>query len=696
MEEPQKVYDVVIAGAGTGGVSAAIQAARLGARVALLEETDWIGGQASAAGVGDMDEGYPPKGTPPSGIYAEFIARMGAFYSAHGKSVDTCYTTGKSHCYAPSAIRQILTEMIAEVNAGKNRTSHGHIDLYLTERVVKVLSDGDTVTGVVTSQNHSFQSKILIDATEYGDVIPLTPARYRMARSIGQDQQHSCTQDTTWTAVIRKYPGGVPPELIMHNPPPEYEKYAHQLRAQMQIDGNTVTKATPVSFARHNAYRGFPDLANPDDYHSLDAARITRTSLNMLNDYAVTSDIYDRDKRRRIICEAKLKTLANIYYIQHEMGESLWSVANDEGYNTDYNRNVAACPEIPAEFKAIENNFPPEPYIREGIRIVGEYTLTGGDIRREGDPAKSFNSFTDAIAVGDYADDLHSCKGAGELETDLETVTDYPGFVFGPFQVPIRSLIPEKVDGLLAAEKNISESRLVNGATRLHPITMLTGEAAGTLAALAIREQVQPRRVSADEVQIALLKSSSILVREHMQDMARGSIEWQAAQFATVHKWMWIGDTEGFQPEKQLTRAEGARILANAFVGKASDRPDYGNTQSYYSFDVHPAKATYADVRLYDPDSKPIEALHAAGAATICNASPEKFCPGDPMSLGDFVHAVIVLSAKVNGQAQDAYALYQNVSGKDGDPLTRQEAATVLYNSTVLRLAQNSDSGSKK
>src|SRR5687768_9997628 len=50
-------YDVVIAGAGTGGCGAAIQAAQLGASVLLLEETDYIGGQMNAAGVTSMDEG---------------------------------------------------------------------------------------------------------------------------------------------------------------------------------------------------------------------------------------------------------------------------------------------------------------------------------------------------------------------------------------------------------------------------------------------------------------------------------------------------------------------------------------------------------------------------------------------------------------------------------------------------------------
>ena len=50
-------YDVVIAGAGTGGWAAAVQAARMGARVLLLEETDWIGGQMSLRGRDDDGRG---------------------------------------------------------------------------------------------------------------------------------------------------------------------------------------------------------------------------------------------------------------------------------------------------------------------------------------------------------------------------------------------------------------------------------------------------------------------------------------------------------------------------------------------------------------------------------------------------------------------------------------------------------------
>jgi len=687
--EKQQNYDVVVAGAGTGGVAAAIHAARLGSSVALLEESDWIGGQMTAAGVGNMDEGTGPGSTPPSGFYAEFLGRIRAFYQSHGKSIGTCYWHDISHCFDPRDARRILTEMIDDLNAGKDNPRHGHIDLFLEDRVVRVLSSGVTVTGVVTSQNQTLHSKILIDATEYGDVIPLTPARYRSGHTLGEDQSGSCIQAITWTAVIKKYPQGTPSELLMHNPPPGYDRWVQKWQLAMRKDGNSVNRNLPVDFAIYNGYRGFPDLANPEDYTGLENRKITRTSMNWFNDFDVTTALYNRDQRKKINCEAKLKTLANLYYIQNVLGETQWSVANDEGFDSTYNKENS-CAEIPAEFKALEYNMPQHPYVRESIRLVGEYTLTGGDIRREGNWMKSVNGFTDAVAVGDYADDLHSCNSRPELfEQELEHITDLPpGFRFGPFQVPMRSFIPETVDGLLAAEKNISQSRLTNGATRLQPITMLTGEAAGTLAGLAVADHLQPRHVSSDQVQIELLKSGDILAREHMADLTVASKAWQAAQFAAIHQWIALDDKAGFQPTRSLTRAEGARILVNAFLGKHSDTPEVANTGG---FDPAPltTEQAYTDVQLYDGIFNSVAALHAAGAVPVCVQSPEKFCPNEPLTLGEFLHSVVLLSAKQSGgPAPNAEALRNGVSGEAGDPVTREAAALILYNSVLLRVEQ--------
>ncbi|MGO4210757.1 FAD-dependent oxidoreductase [Terriglobus sp. 2YAB30_2] len=668
-----KSYDVVVAGAGTGGFSAAIQAARLGARVALLEETDWIGGQMAAAAVSTMDEGNNL--TPPSGIYREFLTRMGAYYLARGKSVGTCYWSSGGHCFEPSAIRKILNGMITEVN--NTPDGRGHIDLILEDRVARVTTTGKTVTGVITAHGRTLQSKVLIDATEFGDVIPLTPARFRSGRSVGPDNGKSCTQDLTYTMVIKKYPNGVSQELRMQHTPPEYEKWLPLLQAKWQVDGNPWVDAVPVNFANHNAYRGLPDSSNPDSYVSAETRKITRTVLNWFNDLPTHTDIFDRDARKKILCEAKLKTLANLYYLQHELHEPLWSVANDEGYDTPFNRTENSCPNIPEEFKVIEANMPALPYIRESQRVIGEYTLTAGDIRRERQGGISVVGFADSIAVGDYPDDLHACDAESDLEEQLEHLSDRPrGFRSGPFEVPLRSLIAQEVDGFLVAEKNISQSRLANSATRLQPITMLTGQAAGTLAALAVREGIQPAAVPTGQVQTVLLQSGSIIARSPMPDMTMGTRSWQAAQFAVAHKWMDL-KAAGFAPQDGLTRGEAAEILDRAFQLSGGGATSPATICRKLSC----TKASYTDLPLYSNFSAAVEAWHALSPVPPCKQSPALFCPNASLTAKEFVDSLVAIGKIKRNVNYDRAALLKDIDGKEDDPIRRADVALVLYNS---------------
>jgi hypothetical protein len=688
----EQSFDVVIVGAGTGGISAAIQAARLGAHVALVEETDWVGGQITASAVGQMDEGGAL--TVESGIYAEFLARMGAYYKARGKSVGTCYWSDKRHCFQPSAAQQVFLEMIDEVN----RQAKGHVSLYLRERVVRVLGTDKIVTGVVTQKDHTFHSKIVIDATEFGDVLPLTPAGYRIGRFTSADPGKSCLQDITYVAIIRKYPAGVPPELMMRHAPPGYDAdFIASVRRFLRADGNPDDKNIPVNFEVHNRLRALPDPSNPEDYSASTPEKITRTGINWFNDQRVDTDLLDRSIRQQVICAAKLRTLDFLYYIQHELKETSWSIANDEGYDTSYNREENSCPNIPQEFKAIEVNFPPLPYIRESRRLIGEYTLVGGDIRREAPWPDAVNwsdvprttIFHDTIAVGDYTEYFHDCGSETDLEPSLEHETDLPTeFRYGPFQIPIEVLIPEKLDGFLVAEKNISESRMVNDSTRLQPITMLIGQAAGALAAIAVSEKFQPREVDPATVQRALLDFNIGLAKQELNDLSRNTDEWKAAEFALVHEWI-TPAAEGFAPKQTLTRAQAAAALVAAF----QLFPPPTGLDRRWGYQPAP-NATFVDVPLYSKDSSVVESLAAAHAVRPCLKAPDRFCPESAETVADFIFSIEVLKRRTAGQQIDAgvsgsltapingAATGSPSQGTDG-ALTRLEAAELLFRSLL-------------
>ena len=556
-------YDVVIAGAGTGGCGAAIQAARMGCSVLLLEETDWVGGQMNAAAVTSMDEG----GTlcRERGLYRELCGLIAAHYQPLNINFETAYWF-RHVCVEPRVGRALLLVMLGDARG------QGTLDLALRTRVTNVLKSGDTVTGVELTcatdkgrETRAVQSGILIDATECGDVIPLAGARYRVGNCTSDainPKQH--IQDNTWCAVVKQYPAGVPPALLLTNPPPGYSEAVHKSFLKSLIVGDTVHSITnrPWTFATFIGYRGMPDSSRTGD-----APPITRTHLNYNNDYPNdVGDLEDPVKRRATLRKMRLKTLHLLYYIQSTLGKKDWAVADDEGYDTPYNRAeidawVADCPDL-APYRPIFYQFPVMAYTRESRRIVGLHTLAAREIERyPGNPVR----FASCVAIGDYGVDLHGSKTPTYLELELDRAEDIPDERFGsrgtgPFPIPFECFIPEKLDGFLPAEKNISQSRLANGATRLQPHTLLMGQAAGAIAALALQNKVQPRQLDPVLVQLALLDAGDTLFLTPVTDIRRNTPDWKAVQFVLTRNLLLL-DGSRFKPQSPVTTEERAAAL---------------------------------------------------------------------------------------------------------------------------------------
>ena len=342
--QPKSSYDIIIAGGGTGGISAAIQAARMGANVLVIEPSTWIGGQATAAGVSTMDDMSRQK----SGIYEEFINRIKSYYDSRGKSMGTCYWDSRTLAFEPHIGQEAFISMINDARR------KGTLEFMMNSEIISVTKKNNAVSSVTAktpSGNRDYSCKILIDATEYGDVIPLTKTPYRAGNSVSKFiNPDAMIQDITWVGVIKKYPGGVPAYLKPENPLPGYELAKRNYESFVSADGNNFRNVypvqLPVNFMTHNAYRGLPDSSNPYSYDADKDNRphITKTCINWGNDYPGSygwtngrrglpvSYLEDRNLRRQIEREALIKTLHFIYYIQNELGED-WSVADDEYAN---------------------------------------------------------------------------------------------------------------------------------------------------------------------------------------------------------------------------------------------------------------------------------------------------------------------------------------------------------------------------
>jgi hypothetical protein len=279
------------------------------------------------------------------------------------------------------------------------------------------------------------------------------------------------------------------------------------------------------------AWRGLADADSPLTGERSNQ-RHTECGFNGGNDYPVTSATLEEPSQRLIDeREGIYRSLSALYYFQNKLGLN-WSLAEDEGYNTLYSREKVKRLNLRPDLAALAIYMPQEPYVRESRRIIGVRTLVAKDLTRF-EEAKLFPT---SVAMGDYFMDLDHGKTSHQVETNLEDGTGPRGG--GPFQVPFEVFIPEKLDGFVPAEKNISQSRLANGATRLQPITMLTGQAAGTIAAVSVKSGKQPRQLDPRAVQRVLLDSGLTLIQRWHSDVPWRTPVWKATQILSLYQVM--------------------------------------------------------------------------------------------------------------------------------------------------------------
>lgn len=127
--------------------------------------------------------------------------------------------------------------------------------------------------------------------------------------------------------------------------------------------------------------------------------------------------------------------------------------------------------------------------IREGRRILGEYTLTKDDII--GSVPKDF---PDGVAVATSQIDFHSLTKPGHVGWRQKV---------HPYAIPLQTMIPKGLKNLLVAGKPISGDQIAMSSYRMTPTVCAMGQAAGTAAALAIETGKQDIR----EVDVAALRA---------------------------------------------------------------------------------------------------------------------------------------------------------------------------------------------
>ncbi|MCL5292006.1 MAG: FAD-dependent oxidoreductase, partial [Actinobacteria bacterium] len=134
--------------------------------------------------------------------------------------------------------------------------------------------------------------------------------------------------------------------------------------------------------------------------------------------------------------------------------------------------------------------------VRETRRILGEYVLKAEDVLFD-------SKFDDVVARAAYPIDIHNPDGKGTVMVPLEPGSSY--------DIPYRSIVPQKIDNLLVAGKCMSGTHEAQASFRVIPTSMATGQAAGVAAALSVKRGDRPREIVVAELQLELLKQNVVL-----------------------------------------------------------------------------------------------------------------------------------------------------------------------------------------
>lgn len=130
--------------------------------------------------------------------------------------------------------------------------------------------------------------------------------------------------------------------------------------------------------------------------------------------------------------------------------------------------------------------------VRESRMLVGEHVVTSEEL-------KACTVFEDSVAAGNYDIDIHSPDGAG---------TSHYYFPQGQYYtIPLRALLPKEYDNLMIAGRCISTTHEAQASVRIMPICFCTGEAAGIVATMAVKDGILPRNVESEKMHAEFDKS---------------------------------------------------------------------------------------------------------------------------------------------------------------------------------------------
>ena len=532
----EESYEVVVYGGTASGVVAAVQAARMGKSVVLIEPGRHLGGLCSG-GLSTTEIGEGPMLGPGKkalgGIAREFNHRN---YLHYAKDDAWVYEKRQQFrrgardwneeqawwMFEPHVAEKVFNDMIREARVP---VAYGQrLDLE-----GGVWKEGSRIVAVTMESGRVFRGRAYIDATYEGDLMAKAGVSYTVGRepnskygeTLNGVQAELFYPYHQFTKPVDPYvkPGDPSSGLLpgMHGEPPGREgdgdrrvqAYCFRL-CLTDVPENSVPFAKPKDYNPLRYELLFRYYQAGFDRVPLSIGRRPNRKSDTNNVHAFSTDNIgmnydypdgDYATREKIIREhagyqkGLLWTLANHPRIPEKIRKQVgcWGLAKDEFTDND--------------------NWPHQLYIREARRMIGDYVMTENNCRGR-------RIARDSIGLGTFPMDSHNIQryvdkqGHARNEGNVQSqgVGCQGNFTFPPYPISYRSIVPKADEcSNLLVPVCLSASHIGFGSLRLEPTFMLLGQSAATGAVHAIDEDSDVQAIEYARLRARLLEDGQVL-----------------------------------------------------------------------------------------------------------------------------------------------------------------------------------------
>jgi hypothetical protein len=488
--------DVCVYGGAAGGVTAAVQARRMGKTVSLLVFNNHLGG-LSSGGLGLTDIGSNGDAYI-QGMAREFYTRVGAKYGQ-----------GVKFTFEPKVAEAVFNEMVAETG----------VAVYYNRRLASTEMEAGSIKQITTEGGDVFRAKVFIDASYEGDLMKQAGVSYTAGREANSQYGETINGIQTSTHG-NQLPNGIDPYVIAGDASSgllpgvnataggtngsadsRIQAFCYRM-CLTDVPANRIMIPKPEGYDERDYEILFRAIDAGQTNRFWKLSRIPNGKTDSNNASGISCDWITGDTGSYV--EAGYASREVIAKAHEKWQRGLvWTVQNHprvpEAIRKEWGRWGLPKDEFPDT-----GHWPHQLYVREARRMISDYVMTEKD-------CMGTVAAPDSIALGAYTMDSHNCRrivsnGMVKNEGDIQRP------VPAPYPISYRAIVPKAGECLnLLVPWSLSSTHIAFGSIRMEPVFMNVGQSAGTAACLAIDDHCPVQKVSYEKLKARLLKDSQLL-----------------------------------------------------------------------------------------------------------------------------------------------------------------------------------------